>query len=518
MVTAALGITAGTSSIPTGTASAVASLQLGITATSSPSYWLQDRTFEVVLANDGTEPVSDVSGLVSSPVLPGVTVALDAPTPVVGNGDEVLEPGEQWRYDVTVPTISSWGFLTAGTLPDGSTVEVFERSERVRYPGALTFPASIAMDYSSGPFPAGTEVPFVVTATNEVDIPLTIDCEQALDDAVLTKELQPIGPPAAAGDGDGVLDPGEVWTWSFTHPVTASGETLHVRCDVDRAGAPTGGLGVYEIGPLIALPPPPGALEIVATPTSKPTMWLEDRTYDLLVTNTGEARLWDVAVGAASDDATPAGGASITDPIGVGDADTFRFDPGEQLRYTATVPNLGSWTFTASASTTGGDDVTDRVAGERGAPDGTYAHPSRVAVAPAAGELIVIGEPAEVSVANLADFALTVTVDAPWGRDGATTTFVLAPDATSSWTLLAPPETRLSYAYERDVVGFALGASVDLSLVYVDPPPPTTAPSGRRLPTTGAPIEVLVTLAAGVGLLGAMLLAMTRRDGRRTHP
>ncbi|MEQ9162308.1 MAG: hypothetical protein RLN74_06345 [Ilumatobacter fluminis] len=504
---------------PTGSAEAAAVLELDITATSTPSTWLEDRTYAVVLANTGDAPVSDVTGLVSSPEVPLLAPGFGTPIALVGDADAVLEPGEQWQYTVTVPTISQWVFSAEGTAP-GGPVTASATSLRATYSAAFAMPVSIGIDNESGPVAAGTVVPFDVTVANVAPFDVTLDCGEALDDAALATTPTPIGAPTGDEGADSLLTPGEVWAWALTHPVVESGSVLHVVCDVDRADTPTGGLRLAASGPIVTLTET-ALVAVTAEPTSPLTHWLQDRDVRVEVTNPGSLPISDVAVTVAMQMPPDGYAGSISAPTVSVDDDVL--DPGEVWVYDATAIVWDTSTFTVTGVSSGGDDVTasDTVANGLGSDllGAITIDVEQITTAPTAGRQVEW----RVLIANAVGVELDIT------GFGAT---VVAPGASNASPGLDDPgevglgrplgpNEEWSFVVDRPVALDGSVLAVRFGVARVDAPgaqdggeslrstsdPVTFAPA--ELPPTGTGATLPLTAALLV-VAGAVLVAASR--------
>ena len=336
------------------TASAAASIDVVVATTSSPTFWLEDRSYVVTVINDGDEVVSDLSGFAATPEAPAFAGDFGSAMVVTGNADDLLDPGEQWQYEVTVPTLSTWTFTVEGTT-GGEALRAFASGETEPFSAAFPYPATLEIVNDSGPYPSGSPVEFPVTVTNDADFPLTLDCDQVVDDVARSAPGEPIGPPETSGDGDAILDPGETWTWTVIESVETSGFTLHVDCEIDRVGNPTGGIVIRDVGAPVALGDE-ALLDVVAVPRAGPVRMLGDREFDVTVSNLGGGSLSNIEVTAATD---PPGGPVNVGPVPdtvVGNDDDV-LDPGETWSYVMNVVVWDSLVVTATGLDSGGETI-----------------------------------------------------------------------------------------------------------------------------------------------------------------
>ena len=186
-------------------------------------------TFEV--RNVGSIPLSDVT---AGPYTPegedypwGDCVDpkfISGPAERLGNGDELLDPGEIWDWYCSLKThvMAHTMYLEATGTADGS--DFVSSWGKVEY--TLLYPIEMAATASATSVEAGEEVTWTITLENVSPVRCT--------DVEVEARKNATGPSASytepnvevVGNGDQVMDPGEVWRYEHT-------ETLWVDTFLD---------------------------------------------------------------------------------------------------------------------------------------------------------------------------------------------------------------------------------------------------------------------------------------------
>jgi hypothetical protein len=333
-------------------------------------------TFTYTVTNTGNVP------------LPNVVVVDDAGTPdditddfspsFVG-GDEnengVLDPGEVWTYSathiVTAGQYVNLGTVTAGDESTG-TATASDLSHHFGAAAAIHIEKhtnGLDADDEPGPIvPVGGTVTFTYTVTNTGNVPLPNVV--VVDDAGTPDDItDDFSPSFVGGDENenGVLDPGEVWTYSATHIVTA-GQYVNlgtVTAGDESTGTATASDLSHHFGAAAAIHIEKHTNGLDADDEPGPIVPVGGTvTFTYTVTNTGNVPLPNVVV---SDDAgTPD---DITDDfspsfVGGDENENGVLDPGEAWTYSAThivtagqYVNLG--TVTAGDENTGTATASD---------------------------------------------------------------------------------------------------------------------------------------------------------------
>ena len=248
---------------------------------------------EINVTNPGTEPLGAVTVTPSSPrtstVLPDTVTG---PTIVVGNDDEVLEPGEEWLYRATSQSPGVAEVVVTATTPSGQTV-----SDTARIPIG---PYSLTITPSTLIAVSGDTVEWTVEATNATRFALphrvTSGRLFAYNDGGEPISLTDESPMKLVdqGDGDDSWDPGETWRWSYEAVVTVDGTILAASVNFNNPdGTVTGMVEFAE--PIRVEPGPDATVPEPSTTTPEPSGTLPETGGG--ATTTGLAALAVVLLG-----------------------------------------------------------------------------------------------------------------------------------------------------------------------------------------------------------------------------
>lgn len=143
------------------------------------------------------------------------------------NGNGVLNAGEAWTWTVTTTptqdvTVTATGF---GTGPRGRVITFPDDPEERAAAAVDLIAPSTVVAISAAPTSVsfGEQVTWTVTERNDGDVPLATPFVRLDSRGTDNGDVATLSAPPAAGDadGDGVLDPGETWTWTLTTIPTA---------------------------------------------------------------------------------------------------------------------------------------------------------------------------------------------------------------------------------------------------------------------------------------------------------
>ncbi|MFW2335185.1 hypothetical protein, partial [Ilumatobacter sp.] len=262
---------------------AIAAIEIEASPLSAPTYWLEDVAVEVVVTNAGTEPLTDVT--VDAYHDGGAYVRLDGavtgPTGPAGNGDDVLDVGEQWTYDATVPAFST-EFKTTAATTDASRVEdlywmyPFGLFSGGPTGGGLRHPILIEFESEPDPPVVGESVQWSITFTNQIDVELFIGVGRYRVGSpwVSPGPWQALGVPSDPGDGDDVLVLGESLRWEVMYPVEVEETYVEVDSNYGMVAIPSGlklsGRSDQPIGP-VSTTTTTTSTASTTTPTTTPT-------------------------------------------------------------------------------------------------------------------------------------------------------------------------------------------------------------------------------------------------------
>ena len=252
-----------------GRAHAEPMIEVVATPVGVPTIGFEDIAFEITVSNPGSERLSAVNLTVTIETANRyVADRVTGPVVVVGNADDVLDPGEQWAYEAVVETEPHLIFEATATAPDSSLVMT---SQTVRLgdlnPAGVLFPVDISMVPDVTSTSPGGRVLWTVTATNISSFPIV---EFAAEHRVLYPDRRgpirytPLGTPVVHGDGDDVLSPGEVWSWEVDEVVDIDGSYLEVSMTMLRGDAEAPNQSIFDI-------PQSDPVSVAVVPTTQPT-------------------------------------------------------------------------------------------------------------------------------------------------------------------------------------------------------------------------------------------------------
>jgi uncharacterized repeat protein (TIGR01451 family) len=190
-----------------------------------PIYLYADMVATFEVRNTGSLPLSNVS---FGPYQPEGepypwgdcrSEHISGPEERMGNGDDSLDPGEIWDWYCGMPAVWDWGamYVEVSALADPH-VDVTSWTE-LRY--SVEDPITLAATSSATSVTAGEDVTWTVTLRNRS----TVRCVSVQVEARLngtgsytdyrTPQLE------VTGNGDDVMDPGEVWQYQHTEQLWA---------------------------------------------------------------------------------------------------------------------------------------------------------------------------------------------------------------------------------------------------------------------------------------------------------
>lgn len=243
-------------------------IEIDATATSTPVHWLEDATFSLVVTNSGTEPFTDVvaTAYVEGATLDPIEDAVTGPVAPAGNGDDVLDVGEQWIYEAIAPA-STLEFDVSAKAADASTVTASQGFGFGNFPEALQPPIDVSAVVDRSAVVAGEQVRWTIVVSNLIDSDLVWadgygEHRVLYPDWVGPVGFTPLGMPVDQGDGDEVLAPGESWQWYVEHVIEVDGSYLEgwfgmgLAGFVERYGFPWRSDGLSaELPPSTTTPP-----------------------------------------------------------------------------------------------------------------------------------------------------------------------------------------------------------------------------------------------------------------------
>ena len=283
--------------------------------------------YDVTLEPGTTEPLSAVS------------VSDDKCSPVVGpvsgdDGDNVLEPGEVWAYNCsTTLAVTTTNVVTA----EGSDRIDITRSDTDTLTVTVINPAiQVVKSASTNDIVPGTPVTYTFDVTNPGDDPLT-------SITIVDNRCAPLSPlpplPGAGDDGDGVLQPGETWTYICSATVTADLTNVVEVSGVDSLGR------VWTASDSVFVNVLDNSLAVGKVADASLVFPGDPVTYTIVAFNDGDTNFDSVTV--IDPDCSP-----ITGPTGDGGVIGV-LEPGEGWFYTCTTNLDTTTTNTAMVNAAG---------------------------------------------------------------------------------------------------------------------------------------------------------------------
>jgi hypothetical protein len=373
-------------------------------------------TWTYSVTNPGTAPLTSVVVRDDN----GTPDPVDDFSPTFTGGDTdadgVLDPGETWTYSAT-GTVGTVDYCNTGAASgDGNgTTAVASDPACYRVPVVTPVIAIVklvdgqdANDLPAGPvLTPGAAVTWTYSVTNPGPVPLA-SVTVTDDNGTLVNAADDLSPAFTGGDtdGDGLLDPGETWTYSATGTVGAVDycNTGTASGDADGTTAVASDPACYRVpvvAPVIAivkLVDGQDANNLPAGPVLTPGAAV---TWTYSVTNPGTMSLANVTV--SDDNGTPANAADDFIPTLTGgdtDGDGL-LDPGE------------TWTYSATGTVGGADYCNAGTASGTNGTTATATNPACYRVPPVVPPVIAIGKLVNGEDANTAASGPELTPGAP---------------------------------------------------------------------------------------------------------
>ena len=308
-------------------------------------------TWTYQVTNTGTVPITTVT-LVDDQIGTITNITNQ------GNGDAVLDPAEVWTYQATGTAVSGFYGNEATVTGRSAAGREGTDSDTSNYRGAAASidiekftngnQADAATDADVPQINAGSAVTWTYRVTNTGDLDLTgVQVSDNVIGSVVNITDQ--------GDGDAVLEPGEIWIYSASGTaqvgayenlgsVSATSPAQQIVTDQDFSH-------YVGISPGIRVEKATNGIDADTT-GSGPQVYVGDTvTFTYVVTNTGNVPLSNVVL--RDDNGTPGTTADDFSPSFTGgdtDADS-QLDTTETWRYQAThVATLGPYQNTAQVT------------------------------------------------------------------------------------------------------------------------------------------------------------------------
>jgi uncharacterized repeat protein (TIGR01451 family) len=179
-------------------------------------------TLTITEENDGDVNLTNASTTVDNGV---GTLTSASPNFSGDDGDSILEPGEtwQWTVDVVVGADTTYTATGHGTDPLGVDITFpLDQEEQDSVTVDTILPSTITtISSSESSVIAGGTVTLTVTEQNNSEGDLT-NAHVDVDNGVGTLSA----PPTSGDDGDGLLEPGETWSWTVSNVVVNADTTF----------------------------------------------------------------------------------------------------------------------------------------------------------------------------------------------------------------------------------------------------------------------------------------------------
>jgi uncharacterized repeat protein (TIGR01451 family) len=190
-------------------------------------------TYSIKVSDIGNTPLTDIN--VTDPLLSNLTRGPD----IVGNNDNVLDPGEVWSFTGTytatqadIDAGSEGGVITNTTTATSDQTGPVSTTESVPV-GPPTPHTTVSMTASvagGGPANAvGDVINYAITMTNDRTVDLTEPLVRELVSGNQVAEVQSGGFNVGDVNQDGVLNPGEAWQFTDSYTIT--------QADIDNRNA-----------------------------------------------------------------------------------------------------------------------------------------------------------------------------------------------------------------------------------------------------------------------------------------
>jgi hypothetical protein len=311
------------------------------TISSSASSVVAGGTVDLTITEENDGTVNLTSPQVTVTQQGALLATLTAP-PDTGDTDidGVLDAGETWTWTITsnVLTADPTLFVASGSGNGPADIPVTypdDPDEQDDVEVDILYPSTITTIEASpaGPVVIGATVDLTVTEENDGEVPLTSPHVEVMQGAAMLADLM-AAPDSGDLNTDGILDPGETWSWTITSdPLTVNPTTFTAT-----------GYGTDPILNVITYPGDADEMDSVdvgvltpstiTTIASSDTIVLPNDTVDLTVTeeNDGQVPLTSPHVEVMQ------GAAMLADLMGPPDSGDLNtdgiLDPGETWSWT----------------------------------------------------------------------------------------------------------------------------------------------------------------------------------------
>lgn len=192
------------------------------------------------------------------------------PTELSGNGDDILEPGEQWEYTCHQESVVHGDLQVIVTGVDGVGGDV---SEELLFDCGALIPFNIGITTSTPEVYPDEEVTWEVLVGNDGPYALiNVEAEARLNRSGPYSRMA--GPVEKSGNGDDLLDPGELWEYHWSAVLWQdSFLTVLIRGTPEHSlGGGVGWNAESDVVIVIADSPPPESTTTVAATSTEDTL------------------------------------------------------------------------------------------------------------------------------------------------------------------------------------------------------------------------------------------------------
>jgi len=308
-------------------------LNLVKTASENVVYAGRPVTYSYTLTNSGGDPLTPPAGLTH---LTAVSDDSCAPVTFVtssGNFDDILAPGESWTYTCT-RTIDTDALNTATSTMQGPLGPITRTDQQ--FVEALASGIQVVKTASDSLVRAGTPVTYTYDVSNTGDTPLDV-VGGVTDDSCAPVTFTGLGDD----DGNGLLDPGEVWVFTCTATIDATTINTVTATGIPRADELGPGPPVSDTDTAIVRAFTPG-ISLTKTPSATLVPLGSPVTFTYVATNTGDADL--IPQGLSDDSCKP------VQFVGESVSDDNVMQPGEQWTWRCTTIMNADTTNTATVT------------------------------------------------------------------------------------------------------------------------------------------------------------------------
>jgi len=207
-------------------------------------YWIyteQEVKLTISEENTGYLPLTEVHVELFADGAKINTLTHASASPTVGNGDNVLEPGEIWTWTVNRTITDDTVFEAVGHGLDPSEVDItpangFDKERDEITVDLLAPDTEVDVASSLGTVYQGQSFVLTIMETNTGQDPLTDAYVELFANGSSFALLYASSATPSNGDTDDILDPGETWTWTVNRSIASDTTFVAVGHGRDAAG------------------------------------------------------------------------------------------------------------------------------------------------------------------------------------------------------------------------------------------------------------------------------------------